>query len=113
MPQIRYDIQRLADLADVYAKAAPDLFDSLDNAVTTARTLNQQQGDLDAALLAAVGFGNTAGDVFERGGPYLVRGAADLVPTAKTARQLQPRTVLHDPQLPRCRARRSPHVAGW
>jgi phospholipid/cholesterol/gamma-HCH transport system substrate-binding protein len=84
MPQIRYDVQRLSDLSDVYTKAAPDLFDSLDKAVITARTLNQQKGDLDAALLAAVGFGNTAGDVFERGGPYLVRGAADLVPTAKT-----------------------------
>ena len=48
-----------------------------------ARTLNEQQGNLDAALLAAVGFGNTGADVFERGGPYLVRGVADLVPTAQ------------------------------
>ena len=35
------------------------------------------------ALMAAVGFGNTGGDIFERGGPYLVRGTADLVPTAQ------------------------------
>jgi phospholipid/cholesterol/gamma-HCH transport system substrate-binding protein len=90
MPQIRHDIQRLSDLADVYTKASPDLFDSLNNAVTTARTLNQQQGNLDAALLAAVGFGNTAGDVFERGGPYLARGAKDLVTTAKTLDQYSP-----------------------
>ena len=59
MPQIRYDVRRLADLADVYAKASPDFWDSLDNAVTTAQTLNSQRGDLDAALLAAAGFGNT------------------------------------------------------
>ena len=84
MPQIRYDLQRLSDLADVYTKASPDLFDALDNAVTTARTFNQQSGDLDAALLAATGFGNTGADIFERGGPYLVRGAADLIPTART-----------------------------
>jgi phospholipid/cholesterol/gamma-HCH transport system substrate-binding protein len=90
MPQIRYDIQRLSDLADVYAKASPDLFDSLNNAVTTARTLNQQQGNLDAALLAAVGFGNAGGDIFERGGPYLARGAKDLVTTAKTLDQYSP-----------------------
>ena len=38
---------------------------------------------MDSALLAAAGFGNTAADVFERGGPYLVRGAADLLPTAQ------------------------------
>lgn len=90
MPQLRYDVQRLADLADVYTSAAPDLFDSLDNAVFTARTLNEQQGDLDAALLAAVGFGNTGGDVFERAGPFLVRGSADLVTTARTLDEYSP-----------------------
>lgn len=84
MPQIRYDVRRLADLADVYAKASPDFWDSLDNAVTTAQTLNSQRGDLDAALLAAAGFGNTAGDVFERGEPYFVRGQQDLLTTART-----------------------------
>jgi phospholipid/cholesterol/gamma-HCH transport system substrate-binding protein len=83
MPQIRYDVQKLADLADTYANASPDLFDFLHNAVTTARTLNQEQSNLDAALMASVGFGNTAGDVFERGGPYLVRGAEDLIPTSQ------------------------------
>lgn len=83
MPQLRHDIQGLADLSDVYAKASPDLWNFLENAVTTARTFNQQQNDVDAALLAAAGFGNTAGDVFERGGPYLVRGAADLVSTSR------------------------------
>ncbi len=82
MPQIRYDVRRLADLADVYTRAAPDLWDFLRNAVTTARTLTRQQGDLDAALLAAVGVGHSGEDIFARGGPYLVRGAADLVPTA-------------------------------
>ncbi|MGD1171391.1 MCE family protein [Mycobacterium seoulense] len=83
MPQIRHDIQRLADLGDVYAKAAPDLFDSLNNAVVTARTVHRQESDLDAALLAAAGLGNTGADIFARGGPYLQRGAADLVPTAQ------------------------------
>jgi phospholipid/cholesterol/gamma-HCH transport system substrate-binding protein len=90
MPQIRYDVQRLADLADVYSTAAPDLFDSLDSAVVTARTFNEQRGDLDAALLAAVGFGNTGGDVFERSGPFLVRGSADLVRTAQTLDEYSP-----------------------
>src|SRR6476660_912084 len=83
MPQIRQDNRLLADLGDVYANAAPDLFDGLKNAVTTARTLNEQQGNIDQALMAAVGFGNTGGDIFARGGPYLVRGTADLVPTSQ------------------------------
>jgi phospholipid/cholesterol/gamma-HCH transport system substrate-binding protein len=83
MPQARRDIQQLAALGDTYAAAAPDLFDFLNNAVITSRTINAQQKDLDQALLSAVGFGNTGADVIGRGGPYLARGAADLVPSAQ------------------------------
>ncbi|MBW0019843.1 MAG: MCE family protein [Mycobacterium sp.] len=83
MPQARRDIQGLAALADTYANASPDLFDFLNNAVVTSRTINRQQKDLDQALLSAAGFGNTGADIFERGGPYLARGAADLVPSAQ------------------------------
>jgi phospholipid/cholesterol/gamma-HCH transport system substrate-binding protein len=82
-PQVRHDIQQLAALGDTYANAAPDLVDFLNNAVITARTLHRQEKDLDQALLAAAGLGNTGEDIFRRGGPYLERGAADLVPTAK------------------------------
>jgi phospholipid/cholesterol/gamma-HCH transport system substrate-binding protein len=83
MPQIRHDIQQLAGLGDTYANASPDLFDFLNNAVITSRTINQQQKDLDQALLSAAGFGNTGAELFEKGGPYLARGAADLVPSAQ------------------------------
>ena len=90
MPELRRDNRLLADLGEVYADAAPDLFAGLENAVTTARTLNEQQGNIDQALMAAVGFGNTGGDVFERGGPYLVRGARDLLPTSKLLDEYSP-----------------------
>jgi phospholipid/cholesterol/gamma-HCH transport system substrate-binding protein len=83
MPQIRHDIQQLAGLGDTYANASPELFDFLNNAVITSRTINQQQKDLDQALLSAAGFGNTGAELFEKGGPYLARGAADLVPSAQ------------------------------
>ena len=81
MPQIRYDNQRLADLADVYADASSDLWEGLENAVPTARTFNDHRSDIDSALMAAMGFANTAAESFDHGGPYLVRGAADFVPT--------------------------------
>jgi phospholipid/cholesterol/gamma-HCH transport system substrate-binding protein len=81
--QFRYDTQRVADLADVYTAASPDLWDGLADAVTTAETFNDHRDDLDAVLMAAIGFADDAADSFERGGPYLVRGAADLVPTSK------------------------------
>jgi phospholipid/cholesterol/gamma-HCH transport system substrate-binding protein len=83
MPQIARDNRGLADLAEVYADASPDLWQGLQNAVATARTFNDYRANIDEALMAAVGFGNDAADSFERGGPYLIRGAADLVPTTK------------------------------
>jgi phospholipid/cholesterol/gamma-HCH transport system substrate-binding protein len=83
MPQLQGDIAQTARLADVYADASADLLEGLDAAATTARTLNGQRHDVDAALMAAVGFGSTAADTFERAGPYLMRSAADLVPTTK------------------------------
>jgi phospholipid/cholesterol/gamma-HCH transport system substrate-binding protein len=92
MPQLRYDLQRLADLADVYTNASPDLWAFLNNALTTAHTVNAQQGNVDAALLASIGFGNTGADIFERGGPYLVRGQADQVPTSQLFDKYSPET---------------------
>lgn len=83
MPQIANDNRAVADLADVYADASPDLWQGLENAVQTARTFNDHRADIDEALMAALGFANDAADSLERGGPYLVRGAADLVPTTQ------------------------------
>lgn len=90
MPAARTDIQRLAALGDIYADAVPDLWAALDRAVTTARTLNRQQSELDAALLTAAGLGNAGADVFGRSGPFLARGAADLVPSGQLLDEYSP-----------------------
>jgi phospholipid/cholesterol/gamma-HCH transport system substrate-binding protein len=90
MPQIRSDIQKLADLSDVYANASPDLWSALNNAVTTAHTLNDQRSTLDTALLAAVGFGNSGADTLGRAEPFLVRGQADLLPTSQLLSKYSP-----------------------
>jgi phospholipid/cholesterol/gamma-HCH transport system substrate-binding protein len=93
MPIIRHDIQQLAALGDTYADASPDLFDFLNNAVTTAHTVHAQEKDLDRALLAAAGFGANGAEIFNRGGPYLARGAKDLVPTAQLLDTYSPELV--------------------
>ncbi|BCZ22745.1 MCE family protein [Mycobacterium senriense] len=90
IPALRNDIRRLAALGDTYANASPDLWDALDHAVTTARTLDSRQRDLDAALLAAAGLGNTGADVLGRSGPFFVRGAADLVPSSQLLDEYSP-----------------------
>lgn len=83
MQALHTDTRLLADLTEVYAEASGDLFDGLRDAVTSARTINEHQAELDAALIAALGFADESADTFERAGPYLVRGAADLVPTSE------------------------------
>jgi phospholipid/cholesterol/gamma-HCH transport system substrate-binding protein len=88
--KVSYDLKQFANLAEVYANASPDLWDSLQNAVITARTLNDQQANLDSALMSSVGFGNVGGDVFDRAGPYLVRGAEDLIPTSELLDEYSP-----------------------
>jgi len=90
LPRLQYGLQRLADVADIYTGAGPDFWNALDNALTTVRTLNDQRGDLDTALLAAAGFGNTGADVFERGAPYLIRALSDLTPTSQTLNTYSP-----------------------
>jgi len=103
MPQVRRDTAGLADLATTYADSAGELFDGLDHAAATARTLNAERRTVDQALMSAVGFADTAADVFERGGPYLVRGAQDLLPTS-TLLDYYSSAAVHAAQLQRCRA---------
>ena len=83
MPALRHDLTALADLGTRYAGAAPDLFDGLAGAAHSAATVNARRGDIDAALVAAIGFADTGGDILDRGGPYLQRGAEDLLPTSR------------------------------
>jgi phospholipid/cholesterol/gamma-HCH transport system substrate-binding protein len=90
MDQIHTDLTRAADLADIYTNASPDLWAFLNNSVTTARTLNDQRSNVDQALLAAVGLGNTGADVVGRAGPFFSRGQADLVPTSELLDEYSP-----------------------
>jgi phospholipid/cholesterol/gamma-HCH transport system substrate-binding protein len=80
MDQVHHDVGQLARVADIVADASPDLWNFLANVTTTAQTLNKQQKDLDATLLAAIGFANTGADVLERSRSHLVQTLAELVP---------------------------------
>ena len=103
MPQIREDTRLLAGLVDVYADASPDLWDGLENAVTTARTFNAQWGDIDSALMAALGFADTAADSLEPRRTILGARRGGSGADVQAVRLLQPPTVLHAPELRRDR----------
>ena len=83
LPALRKGVRGLADFADIYAAAGPDLWDGLDNSLTPVGTLTTQQRDLDAALLASIGFADIPTATVARGAPHFIRVAADLVPSSR------------------------------
>jgi phospholipid/cholesterol/gamma-HCH transport system substrate-binding protein len=82
MDQLHSDVRQLGTLTDALGDASPDLWSFLDHITTTARTLNGQQKDLDATLLAAVGFSNTGSDVLNKSEPHLAQTLLQLAPVS-------------------------------
>ncbi|MER5179407.1 MCE family protein [Streptomyces sp. NPDC002896] len=72
MPSIREDISRFADVAEVYADAAPDLMRILRNTVTTSRTVVEKQDQLAAALATTATVAGTADDFLGENGDRLI-----------------------------------------
>lgn len=50
LPKLKRDLTRLADVAETYDMAAPDLLEALENATTTARTVTDKESDLSDSL---------------------------------------------------------------
>ncbi|MEB8341189.1 MCE family protein [Streptomyces endophyticus] len=72
LPDLTEDIARLAEVADVYGDAAPDLLDTLRNTVTTSRTLVEKRDRLASALASTTGVAGTADDVLRKNGERLI-----------------------------------------
>lgn len=47
LPTLRQDLVELAEVADAYDLAAPDLLDTLDNITVTSKTITEKERDLD------------------------------------------------------------------
>lgn len=82
MDQVREDVRQLTTVTDVLGDASPDLWSFLDHVSTTARTLSTQEKDLDATLLAAIGFSNTGTAVLDASQPHLAQTLLQLAPTS-------------------------------
>ncbi|MEU6064649.1 MCE family protein [Streptomyces sp. NPDC047082] len=72
LPSLTEDFARLADVAEVYGDAAPDLLDILRNTVTTSRTLVVQRGRLASALTTTATAAGTAEDFLDANGDRLI-----------------------------------------
>lgn len=81
LPALQQDIAELAQVASVYADAAPDLLRILQNTVTTSRTVVDKRDVLDAFLTSTAGFARTATGVLDEDQQRLITLAAVSRPT--------------------------------
>lgn len=72
LPSLTEDFARLADVAEVYGDAAPDLMEILRNTVTTSRTLVEEQDRLASALTATATVADTTDDFLDANGDRLI-----------------------------------------
>jgi phospholipid/cholesterol/gamma-HCH transport system substrate-binding protein len=62
LPALQQDFRKTAAVANIYADAAPDLVTVFNNTPTIAKTVVDQQSNLNATLLSAIGLSNNAYD---------------------------------------------------
>ncbi|MGW2236921.1 MCE family protein [Streptomyces sp. NPDC001759] len=72
LPSLTEDFARLADVAQVYGDAAPDLMEILRNTVTTSRTLVQERDRLASALTTTATAADTADGFLDANGDRLI-----------------------------------------
>ncbi|MGA9492810.1 MAG: MCE family protein [Mycobacterium sp.] len=62
LPTLQQDFRKTAVVANIYSDAAPDLVTVFNNTPTIAKTVVDQQSNLNKSLLAAIGLSNNAYD---------------------------------------------------
>lgn len=72
-PTLRQDLIALADVAQTYALAAPDLLGILRNATVTSKTIVAKEADLEAFMGDLTGLATTGSRVLERNEANLIR----------------------------------------
>ncbi|MFF2507118.1 MCE family protein [Streptomyces sp. NPDC058067] len=72
LPSLTEDFARLADAAEVYGDAAPDLMAILRNTVTTSRTVVEERDRLAAALSTTATAAHTGDDFLRANGDRLI-----------------------------------------
>jgi phospholipid/cholesterol/gamma-HCH transport system substrate-binding protein len=78
---IRDDLRAATGFGDAYSTAAQDISHILDTAATTSTTITNQQSDLDALLLNAIGLAHSGTDILGATGKPLTDATTILEPT--------------------------------
>jgi phospholipid/cholesterol/gamma-HCH transport system substrate-binding protein len=81
LPALRRDLEALPAVSNAYADAAPDLVKTLANSNRISQTIVDEQRNLDALLISAIGFGDIGNDVLSTNREALTNVLHLLVPT--------------------------------
>ncbi|WP_024796089.1 MCE family protein [Tomitella biformata] len=79
LPDVQADLRGLAEFSRVYATAAPDLIDALDNLRTTNATIVERQTDIRALLLSATDTAALSADLLDNTRESFIRVSAQSV----------------------------------
>ena len=108
LPNLSRDTELTAAVASAYADAAPDLVRTVDNSIRISDSIVDEQANLDAFLVSAIGLADIGNDVIGSNRPALSNVLRLLVPTTDLLNEYAPAIdctlegmefVMHQPPL--------------
>ena len=90
LPALSHDLGAAPTVITTYADAAPDLLTTLDKATHTSQTVLDEQHNLDALLLSAIGLAQAGTPVLADNGQPLADVLRLLVPTTALTNEYNP-----------------------
>jgi phospholipid/cholesterol/gamma-HCH transport system substrate-binding protein len=90
LPTLQQDFAKTAAAANIYADAAPDLVTVFNNTPTIAKTVVDQQSNLNSTLLATIGLSNNAYDTLAPAEQNLIDAIKRLRAPLKVAGDYSP-----------------------
>lgn len=90
LPNLSRDIESMAAVSSAYGDAAPDLLRTVDNTNKLSDTLVDQEQNLDAFLISAIGLADVGNDVIGGNQPALSKTLELLAPTTDLLNEYSP-----------------------
>jgi len=90
LPNLSHDIAATADVSVGYADAAPDLIRTIDNTTRVSQSIVEEQRNLDAFLISAIGLADLGNDVVGANRQALTDVTHLLVPTTDLTNDYHP-----------------------
>ncbi|MEU8897825.1 MCE family protein [Nocardia sp. NPDC048505] len=92
LPTLQTDLNKTADVADIYGDTVGDLLAVMDNATATSRTFAEEAGNVDELLTNVIGLADTTGSVLRDNETRLITALDLMTPTVQLLYDYNPAT---------------------